>query len=126
MALSHLLLWLLSTGGINYGTAFTSLSKPSSPKFDRCQQVHALPLDPDLAQEVSTARAAFALFGFGAVGTAALGRGALPVLWKRYQFTRSLKGKGPSLGGDPLSLPLVTGYPEDLYMNDVNNVLNNK
>lgn len=80
-------------------------------------------LDPDLLLEAKTARIAFALCFFGAVGSAATGREIFPKVsnqWKRYL---ELKGQGDSLGGEEIDF---FGYPEPIYTNDIIKVLNNE
>ena len=82
-------------------------------------------LDPAFLAELSAARAAFGLCFFGAAGSAAMGRSAIPQVWDKYQLTQSLKGQGPSLGGERIALPAVTGYPEDVRLADIQQIVSN-
>lgn len=80
-------------------------------------------LDPDMLLEARTARIAFALCFFGAVGSAATGREIFPKVsnqWKKYL---ELKGRGESVGGEEITF---FGYPEPIYTNDIIKVLNNE
>mmetsp|Transcript_21752 Transcript_21752/g.60457 ORF Transcript_21752/g.60457 Transcript_21752/m.60457 type:complete len:274 (-) Transcript_21752:196-1017(-) len=77
-----------------------------------------------LMDETETARAAFALCSFGAVGSASLGREAFPIVWNKLKLTQSLQDQGPSQGGPVLELPWYTGYPtQALCERDVQAVL---
>lgn len=78
------------------------------------------------SEEIESARAAFALCFFGAVGSASLGRDAIPIVWQKFQVAKTLEGQGPTLGGPSLELPWITGYPTNaVSIADVQKVLDN-
>jgi len=79
-------------------------------------------MDAAAIQEIEAARTAFVLCFAGAVGSAAVGREAIPVTIREWKKTNDLKGKGKSLGGSEME---VFGYPEPIYTNDVMSILNN-
>lgn len=79
-------------------------------------------MDASALQEIEAARSAFVLCFAGAVGSAAVGREAIPVTYREWQKRNELKGKGTSLGGQDLEL---FGYPEPVYSKDVMSVLKN-
>lgn len=87
------------------------------------QSLTPLQMDPAMIQDMETARIAFALCFFGAIGSAAVGREVIPVTWREYQKLSQMKGKGAAtIGGTDLNL---FGYPEPVYTEDVVKVLNN-
>jgi len=103
----------------------TSLS-PSSQRFVNLSKSMRLSMqmtdiDAEMIKEISSARIAFWLCFFGAGGSAAVGRAAIPKTYKSYELNQSLKGKD-SLGGESLGL---FGYPETVYSDDVMMILNN-
>eukprot|EP00555_Chaetoceros_dichaeta_P012412 CAMPEP_0198269004 /NCGR_PEP_ID=MMETSP1447-20131203/39647_1 /TAXON_ID=420782 /ORGANISM="Chaetoceros dichaeta, Strain CCMP1751" /LENGTH=218 /DNA_ID=CAMNT_0043960353 /DNA_START=314 /DNA_END=970 /DNA_ORIENTATION=- len=71
---------------------------------------------------MSNSRITFWLCFFGATGSAAVGRAAIPKTIKSIKLNQSLAGQGNSLGGEDLGL---IGYPETIYREDVEKVLNN-
>merc|ERR1712226_90274 len=75
-----------------------------------------------MVEDMVAARAAFGLAFFGATGSAGVGRAVIPLTWDRYQDTKSLAGKGTSLGGEDLG---IIAYPEPIYSNDVLQILDN-
>jgi len=79
-------------------------------------------IDADLITEMSNSRITFWLCFFGATGSAAVGRAAIPKTIKSIKLNQSLAGQGNSLGGEDLGL---IGYPETIYREDVEKVLNN-
>lgn len=81
-----------------------------------------LGMDLALINEIKAARGAFLLSFFGAVGTASVGRAAIPITLNRIKFIRDLAGQGESLGGESISL---FGYPEDIKSKDVEKILSN-
>lgn len=110
------------------GPASKELQQRSSPSTRRTSSSSSslAVVDPQFAAELSTARAAFGLCFFGAAGTAALGRDAIPFVWKKFQATRALGGQGPVSGtsSETLGLSLVaTGYPEDIRVQDLQDVI---
>lgn len=79
-------------------------------------------IDAELIREMSNSRITFWLCFFGATGSAAVGRAAIPKTIKSIKLNQSLAGRGNSLGGEDLGL---IGYPETIYRADVLKVLNN-
>jgi hypothetical protein len=47
-------------------------------------------------------------------------------MYDNVRKIQSLKGVGPTLGGDGLALSPLCGYPEDLRVADVQKIVNNK
>jgi len=78
--------------------------------------------DPGMIQEVESARAAFVLCFFGAIGSAAVGREVIPVTWREYQKLNALVGKGTATV-DGTELELI-GYPEPVYKEDILAIIN--
>ena len=98
-------------------------SKTSSSRFlvdqafPMADQLYSLP-----TEEIKAARAAFALCFFGAAGSASLGREVIPKTWNQWKSTQSLIGSGLGSGGPEMDL---FGYPEPVFIKDVQQVLNN-
>mmetsp|Transcript_27861 Transcript_27861/g.55831 ORF Transcript_27861/g.55831 Transcript_27861/m.55831 type:complete len:285 (+) Transcript_27861:94-948(+) len=90
--------------------------------------LQAIPVDAILldAQEIESARFAFGMCFFGATGAASIGRETIPIRYKRYMFRQSLKGQGPTTGGEALDILALAGYPEEIKIGDVQKVINNK
>lgn len=107
------LLTVASSFVLKHATTRNGIQKPS-----------LIPRNMDAAaiQDIETARTAFVLCFFGAVGSAAVGREVIPVTFREYKKTLALRGKGASLGGPEMDL---FGYPEPVYSNDVLSILNN-
>jgi len=80
-----------------------------------------LQIDADVITEMSNSRITFWLCAFGATGSAAVGRAAIPKTIDAIKLNLSLAGKGNS-GGEELGL---IGYPEPIYRGDVEKILNN-
>lgn len=76
-------------------------------------------------EDVQSARTAFFFWFFGASGSAGLARSAFPRMYKNFRETQSLAGQGPTLGGETLGLSPLVGYPEDLKVQDVEQIINN-
>jgi len=81
-----------------------------------------LQIDAEMIREMSNSRITFWLCFFGATGSAAVGRAAIPKTIDSIKLNLSLAGQGNSLGGEDLGL---IGYPETIYREDVEKVLNN-
>lgn len=80
---------------------------------------------PDLPSE--DARRLFFLWFFGGSGGGGIAIGAFPKMYERFTNIQSLKNAEPSLKGETVGLPyFLLGYPEDLYVKDVEKILNNK
>jgi len=80
-----------------------------------------LQIDANVITEMSNSRITFWLCFFGATGSAAVGRAAIPKTIDAIKLNQSLSGK-PNSGGEDLGL---IGYPEPIYREDVEKVLNN-
>jgi hypothetical protein len=80
----------------------------------------------EFAGEIDTSRTAFFIWFFGASGAAGIARSAFPRMYKQVAYVQSLKGEGPTLGGDTLGISPICGYPEDLAVKDVEKILNNR
>jgi len=80
-----------------------------------------LQIDADVLTEMSNSRITFWLCAFGATGSAAVGRAAIPKTIDAIKLNLSLAGK-PSSGGEDLGL---IGYPEAIYREDVEQIINN-
>jgi hypothetical protein len=79
------------------------------------------------AFDIETSRTAFFIWSFGASGAAGIARSAFPRMYKQVTYIRGLKGEGPTLGGDKtLGLSPLCGYPEDLAVQDVEKIVNNR
>lgn len=78
-------------------------------------------------EDMESARTAFLFWFFGASGGAGIARSAFPRMYNSIRTVQSLKGQGPTLGGDEtVGIPLLlTGYPEDLRVSDVRQIVNN-
>jgi len=63
---------------------------------------------------------------FGASGGAGIARSSFPRMYNSVRTIQSLKGVGPTLGGEKLGLSPICGYPEDLCRADVEKILDNK
>jgi hypothetical protein len=76
-------------------------------------------------ETVEAARTAFYFWFFGSSGAAGVARSAFPRMYDSVTYIRSLKGVGPTLGGETLGVSPICGYPEDLAIKDVEKVTNN-
>mmetsp|Transcript_42357 Transcript_42357/g.102056 ORF Transcript_42357/g.102056 Transcript_42357/m.102056 type:complete len:298 (+) Transcript_42357:527-1420(+) len=71
------------------------------------------------------ARNAFFLWFFGGSGASGIALSAFPRMYKDAQKIQSMKGQGPTLGGETLGLSPLIGYPEDLCTADVEAIVKN-
>src|SRR5687768_16031628 len=74
---------------------------------------------PELAETVQAARSEFFFWFFGASGGAGLARSAFPRMFQQVRYVQSLKGVGPTFGGETLGLSPLCGYPQDVAKKDV-------
>lgn len=81
-----------------------------------------LQIDADVINEMTNSRITFWLCAFGATGSAAVGRAAIPKTIDAIKLNLSLAGKGNTTDGEDLGL---IGYPEPIYREDVEKILNN-
>jgi hypothetical protein len=75
---------------------------------------------------IEASRGSFPLWLFGATGSGGIARQAIPDLWDDLKSIQKLKGVKPTLGGPTLRLNPLLGYPGDLCIADVQQVVNNK
>lgn len=98
-----------------FTTTTTSSSFSSSSKL--------MALDQATILDMESARAAFVLCFFGAVGSAAVGREVIPVTIRENKKLQELVGQGQAtIGGTEMDL---FGYPEPVYEEDVWTIINN-
>lgn len=81
--------------------------------------------DELLTEAASSARAEFVLWFFGGSGASGIALGQFPKMFQKIQYIQSLKGQGSTLGGETIGLSPLCGYPEDLTVKDVEQVVNN-
>ncbi|VEU36037.1 unnamed protein product [Pseudo-nitzschia multistriata] len=96
----------------NYGSASSSTTR------------HVIP--PEIMEEVGTARGQFFLWFFGSSGGGGIALSSFPRMYEQVAYIQSLKGVGPSLGGDTLGISPLCGYPQDIAVKDVEKVANSK
>lgn len=116
-----------ATIGWTHGFTSNTCARPNAASSSTTKQqlnaIDASTLDPLMVEDMVAARAAFGLAFFGATGSAGVGRAVIPLTWDRYQDTKALAGTGSTrLGGDDLG---IIGYPEPIYSNDVQQILDN-
>ena len=70
----------------------------------------------EILEDVEGSRAQFFIWFFGASGAASIARSAFPTMYSRLSYIQSLKGEGPTLGGETLGISPLCGYPEDLSL----------
>jgi len=75
---------------------------------------------------VDSARRLFFLWFFGGSGGGGIAIGQFPKMYEKFQDLQSLKGQGPTVGGERIGLSPLCGYPEDLCVGDVQKILSNK
>jgi hypothetical protein len=47
-------------------------------------------------------------------------------MYNQVRTIQSLKGQGPTLGGEMLGISPLAGYPDDICIADVEQIVNNK
>lgn len=94
-----------------------------SPAPIKTSTTRSMDVDPDT---VDSARKLFFLWFFGGSGGGGIAIAAFPKMYGRFQAMRSLKGQGPTLGGEGIGLSPLCGFPEDLKLADVQKIVNNK
>ena len=63
---------------------------------------------------------------FGSSGGAGIALTAFPKMYTRFRYIQELKSVGPTLGGPTIGInTLLCGYPEDIAIADVDQVVNN-
>lgn len=123
MAFSHLILLLIA--GAYLATAFSPTTKVHAFSARANSSPTALS-SVVTADDMETARTAFYIWFFGASGGAGIARSSFPRMWNNFQTVRSLKGVGPTQGGEKLGISPLCGYPEDLSRKDVERIVNKK
>lgn len=104
-------------------SAFVVDTKISSSRSTSMQR-HVIPAE--ILEEVEGSRVQFFLWFFGASGASSIARSAFPTMYSRISYIQSLKGEGPSLGGETIGVSPICGYPEDLSVKDIEKVANNR
>ncbi|KAG7366153.1 hypothetical protein IV203_028823 [Nitzschia inconspicua] len=103
------------------------VTTPNFPPIRQLQEatsiLHAIP--PEIAQEVQDARNQFFLWFFGASGGAGIARSAFPRMFNQVRYIQSLKNVSPTRGEETIGLSPLCGYPQDLAVKDVEQVVNN-
>jgi hypothetical protein len=74
---------------------------------------------------VEDARKLFYLWFFGGSGGGGISIAAFPAMYDRFSNMRSLKGLGPTAGGETIGVSPLCGFPEDLSLADVQKILKN-
>ena len=105
-------------------SAFVANTKPSGDARCSSIQRHAIPTE--ILEDVENARIQFFIWFFGASGAASIARSAFPTMYDRMTYIQSLKGVGPTLGGETVGMSPLVGYPEDIPVKDIQKVVNNK
>lgn len=121
------LLWIATTMPCvtGFSPQWNHLStRPNAPNQASTARSMML-LGDELIEAVNTARSEFFLWFFGASGSAGIARGQFPKMYQQVQYIQGLKGQGPTLGGEKIGLNPLCGYPEDLAIQDVEQVANN-
>lgn len=129
---SNLLSLVFATVSLIQCNAFTPLPTRSTT-LTRIPNTKSNPSSSQLNVEIlstltesESARKLFFLWFFGASGGGGIAVGAFPNMYANFQGIRSLKGEGPTLGGEKIGLSPLCGYPEDLCLADVEKIFNNK
>lgn len=77
----------------------------------------------EITDAIDASRGEFFLWFFGASGSAGIARGQFPKMFGQVQTIQGLKGVGPTLGGPSLGLNPLCGYPQDLAVADVEQIV---
>ena len=104
-------------------TAFVADLKASNP---RSASVNRYVTPAELSEEIEGSRIQFYLWFFGSNGAASIARSAFPKMSDRMSYIQSLKGQGPTLGGETVGVSPLCGYPEDLAIKDIEKVVSNR
>lgn len=111
---------------INGATAFPPLAHMAKVDRNRIVPKTSTRLQYWFPNEgMEKARTDFPLWFFGAAGSGGVARQAIPKLWNEYQEVQKLKGVGPTLGGPTIGLSPLAGYPEDISIQDLVQIVNN-
>ena len=78
---------------------------------------------PDEGMDV--ARKTFGWWIMGAAGSGGAARSAFPQIYKEYMELQQLKGQGPTLGGPTIGIGPLLGFPEDVCVKDIEQIVNN-
>lgn len=121
-SLALLPLLLPATDCFSPGSALPPKPRPPS-KLDA--------IDHALALEMGAARGAFALCFYGAAGVGSIGRELIPIVFGRYKANLDDSANAGATasrggGGRPLTDLGVNGYPEPIYLEDVQPILANR
>ena len=84
---------------------------------------HNSPTALHAIEDVDTARTAFYIWFFGASGGAGIARSTFPRIYNNFVDTRARSEMEPIAGGETVGISPLIGYPRDLYVQDVQKVL---
>jgi len=104
--------------------AFVSLNTPSVVSKTTTTTSTSTSLFYAMGQE--EARTAFFVWFFGASGAAGIARGAFPRMYQQTKTILDLKDAQPMGRGETIGLSPLAGYPRDLYLDDVQAIVNDK
>lgn len=104
-------------------TVSSRSTSQSQRRFPTTHTWYAIP--PEIAQEVEDARSAFYFWFFGSSGGVGVAISAFPRMFNQAQYIWSLKDATPTLGGETVGLSPLCGYPQDLAVKDVEQVVSN-
>jgi len=104
--------------------AFVGTGPKTSGPRSSLIQLNVIP--PEILEEAEGSRIQFIIWFFGASGAASIARSAFPTMYDRMSYINSLKGEGPTLGGETIGVSPLCGYPEDISVKDVEKVVNNR
>lgn len=79
-----------------------------------------------IPEDSEQSRIAFFVWFFGASGAAGIARSAFPRMYKQVRTIQSLKDEGPTKGGETIGISPLVGYPRDLSLADVDQIINNE
>lgn len=101
------------------------ITSPTHMKRQPSASTFLLHASPVAVDPIDASRFQFFFWFFGASGAAGLARSSFPRMFDAVREIQSLKGVGPTKGGETLSLSPICGYPQDLSVEDVKQIVNN-
>jgi len=106
--------------------AFVTDTKPYGISHHITSSTQRPVIPAEIMEEVEGSRIQFFIWFFGASGAASIARSAFPTMYDRMNYIQSLKGEGPTLGGETVGVSPLVGYPEDIAVKDIQKVVNNR
>lgn len=122
LLLTGSLLCVVAVNGFVQKTSFNAAKLPAVTTKSKTS-LSVASVDPE---DIESARRLFYLWFFGGSGGGGIALAAFPKMYGRFQDMRSLKGQGPTAGGETIGISPLCGYPEDLKLADVQKIFNNK